>query len=133
MSFNLEELNRKEGEVVRIIYGVENALSAGLYCISMAKETIDLYAEGIGVYSMFHYPEGLKLHREALIRGVRIRVITEITKDNLASVKEGLQYISDVRHTDTITHSFGVSERHYLSNKLQDANPSLTQSIFSNV
>ena len=99
----------------------------------MAKETIDLYEECIGVYSIFHYPEGLKLYREALIRGVRIRVITEITKDNLASVKEGLQYISDVRHMDTITHSFGVSERHYLSQKLQDANPSLTQSIFSNV
>jgi hypothetical protein len=34
---------------------------------------------------------------------------------------------------DTITHSFGVSEKHYLSSKVQFGNPNLTQSIFSNI
>jgi two-component system, OmpR family, sensor histidine kinase VicK len=133
MSFNIEELDRKKGEVVQIIYGAEEASSAALYCISSANETIDLYAEGIGVYTMFHYPETLKRHKEALSRGIRIRVITEITKDNLPSVKEGLQYVSDVRHMDTITHYFGISEKHYLSSKLQYGDPSLSQSIFSNI
>lgn len=132
MSINPEELD-KEKDAIRVIYGAEGAGSLALYCTSSAKETIDLYADGIGVYSMFHYPESLKKHKEALDRGVKIRVITEITKDNLPSIKEGLQYISDIRHMDTITHYFGVSERHYLSSKLQYGNPNLTETIFSNI
>ena len=133
MAFNPEQLDRKKEEVVQIIDGVENAVSAMWYCTSSAKETIDLYAEGTGVYTAFHYPENLKLHKEALDRGVRTRLITEITKDNLPHIKRALPYLSDVRHMDTITHYFGVSERHYLSNKLQYLDPALTQSIFSNV
>lgn len=112
ISINPEELD-KEKDVVQMIHGERNALSVTMYCYSSAQETIDFYTEGIGVHTMFQYPEGLKQHKEALGRGVRIRVITEITKDNLPYVKEGLQYVSDVRHMDTITHSFGVSEKHY--------------------
>lgn len=133
MSFVPEECDKRKEEVVQLINGEDNALSAGFYCASSTKETIDFYCEGISVYSMFHYPEALKMYEELLSRGVRIRVITEITKDNLPSVKEGLQYVSDVRHMDTITHQFAVSEKHYLSNKLQYGNPSVTQSIFSNI
>jgi two-component system, OmpR family, sensor histidine kinase VicK len=133
VSFNAEELENKKVEVVQILYGSENIISALQYCMSSTKETLDLYNEGIGIYSMFQYPELLKLYKKALNEGVRIRVITEITKDNLPYVKEGLQYVSDVRHMDTITHYFGVSEKHYLSSKLQYGNPALTQSIFSNV
>ncbi len=132
MSINPEELD-KEKDVIQAIHGEMNALSATMYCLSSTQETIDLYSESVGVNMMFQYPEGLKKHKETLGRGVRIRVITEITKDNLPYVKEGLQYVSDVRHMDTITHSFGVSEKHYLSSKVQFGNPSLTQSIFSNI
>lgn len=132
MPLSPEELD-KEKDVVKMIHGEKDAVSVTMYCYSSAQETIDFYSEGIGVHSMFQYSENLKKHKEALDRGVRIRVITEITKDNLPYVKEGLQYVSDVRHMDTITHSFGVSEKHYLSSKLQFGNPSLTQSIFSNV
>lgn len=133
MSFAPDEWDRRKEEVVQIIYGEENVVSAGFYCASSTKETIDFYCEGISVYSMFHYPEALKMYKDLLSRAVRIRVITEITKDNLPSVKKGLQYISDVRHMDTITHQFAVSEKHYLANKLQFGDPRVTQSIFSNI
>ena len=132
MSFNPKELDKKK-EAVKLIYGEKDALSAISYCYYSAQETIDFYSEGVGVHSMFQYPESLKKHKEALDRGVRIRVITEVTTDNLPYVKEGLHYVSDVRHMDTITHSFGVSEKHYLSSKLQFGNPQLTQSVFSNI
>lgn len=88
MSINPEELD-KEKDVVQMIHGERNALSVTMYCYSSAQETIDFYTEGIGVHTMFQYPESLKKHKEALGRGVRIRVITEITKDNLPYVKEG--------------------------------------------
>lgn len=132
MSLSPEELG-KDKDVVKMIHGEKDAVSVTMYCYSSAQETIDFYSEGIGVHSMFQYSENLKKHKETLDRGVRIRVITEITKDNLPYIKEGLQYVSEVRHMDTITHSFGVSEKHYLSSKLQFGNPRLTQSIFSNV
>ncbi|HEX6281294.1 MAG TPA: hypothetical protein VFZ67_03630 [Nitrososphaera sp.] len=133
MSFNPEEFDRKK-DVLQMIYGEESVVPANLYCYSSSQKIIDAYSEASGVYVLFHYPEFQKKHKEALSRGVRIRVITEITKDNLPYIKEALQqYISDIRHMDTITHHFAVSEKHYLSCKVVYGNPSLTQCIFSSI
>lgn len=133
MSINPEELD-KEKDVVQMIYGEENVVPANLYCYSSSQKIIDAYSEASGVYVLFHYPEFQKKHKEALSRGVRIRVLTEITKDNLPYIKEALQqYISDIRHMDTITHHFAMSEKHYLSCRVVYGNPNLTQCIFSNV
>ena len=44
-----------------------------------------------------------------------------------------MKYIDDLRHIDNITHTFGVSERHYLSSKVHYENPLLTESLFSNL
>jgi two-component system, OmpR family, sensor histidine kinase VicK len=133
MSINPEELD-KEKDVIQMIYGEENVVPANLYCYSSSQKIIDAYSEASGVYVLFHYPEFQKKHKEALSRGVRIRVLTEITKDNLPYIKEALQqYISDIRHMDTITHHFAISEKHYLSCRVVYGNPNLTQCIFSNV
>lgn len=133
MAFNPEELDRMKN-VIQMIQGEENVVPFNLYCYSSSQKIIDAYSEASGAYVLFHYPEFQKKHREALSRGVRIRVLTEITKDNLPYVKESLQrYISDIRHLDTITHHFAVSEKHFLSCKVVYGNPSLTQCVFSNI
>jgi len=43
-----------------------------------------------------------------------------------------MKYIDDLCHVDNTTHTFGVSERHYLSSKIHE-NSNLTESLFSNV
>ncbi|HYZ60121.1 MAG TPA: hypothetical protein VE544_10740 [Nitrososphaeraceae archaeon] len=133
MGFNPEELDEKK-DVVQMIQGEENVVPLNLYCYSSSQKIIDGYSEASGVFVLFNYPEFQRKHKEALSRGVRIRVLTEITKDNLPYIKGALQrYISDIRHLDTITHHFAVSEKHFLSCKVVYGNPNLTQCIFSNI
>lgn len=133
MSLSPEELD-KEKDVVKMIQGEENVVPLNLYCYSSSQKIIDAYSEASGVNVLFHYPEFQKKNKEALSRGVRIRVLTEITKENLPYIKGALQqYISDIRHLDTITHHFAVSEKHFLSCKVVYGNPNLTQCIFSNI
>jgi hypothetical protein len=133
MGFNPEELDEKK-DVVQIIQGEENVVPLNLYCYSSSQKIIDGYSEASGVFVLFNYPEFQRKHKEALSRGVRIRVLTEITKDNLPYIKGALQrYISDIRHLDTIIHHFAVSEKHFLSCKVVYGNPNLAQCIFSNI
>lgn len=47
-------------------------------------------------------------------RGVQIRFITEITKDNVSAVKENMKF-GELRHLDNIDGNFGVSEHTYFA------------------
>jgi hypothetical protein len=47
-------------------------------------------------------------------RGVRIRYITEITKDNLAYCSEIMNF-AEVRHLDAVKGNFAVSDAEYVS------------------
>jgi two-component system sensor histidine kinase VicK len=48
-------------------------------------------------------------------RGVKTRVITEITKDNLHYCKEHMQVVSEVRHLDGVRGNFAVTDTEYVS------------------
>lgn len=54
-----------------------------------------------------------KGYQDAKNRGVKIRYITEITKDNLAYCKDIMNF-AEVRHLDGLAGNFGVSEKEYL-------------------
>lgn len=47
-------------------------------------------------------------------RGVEIRFITEITRDNISAVKENMKF-GELRHLDGINGNFGVSEHTYFA------------------
>ncbi len=76
---------------------------------SHIKHIADICADSNAPYSHFM----LKPVREAFIqlknRGVRIRFITEITKENLHYSKE-LMKIVELRHLDGIKGNFGISD-----------------------
>ena len=59
------------------------------------------------------YDRFKKSYRKALKRGIRLRAITEVTKDNIFYVKDALQYFSEVRHLDGVAGTFVVSDKHY--------------------
>ena len=54
-----------------------------------------------------------KGYQQAKRKGVKIRYITEITKDNLAYCKE-IMKIAEVRHLNKIVGNFVTSDREYL-------------------
>lgn len=130
--FDNRELNTlKDGfdntEKVEIVHGRDSLFSIATYCMYSTTERIDLYTD-----KRDHRWTPTVMYADAKKRGVKIRVITEITKENLTYCKENMKYIDDLRHIDNITHTFGVSERHYLSSKLNE-DPRLAEGLFSNV
>ncbi|MGN6351134.1 MAG: ATP-binding protein [Candidatus Nitrosocosmicus sp.] len=65
-------------------------------------------------------------------RGVKLRFITEITKENLHYCKELMNYV-DLRHLDLVKGNMAISESEYVAtaNLYGEAKP-VTQTIYSN-
>jgi signal transduction histidine kinase len=69
---------------------------------------------------------------KAHARGVKIRFITEITKDNLPYCKQMME-LGVVRHLDGVQGNFGVSETEYLASATLDKEKVVPLLIYSNV
>jgi two-component system, OmpR family, sensor histidine kinase VicK len=94
-------------EKTEVIYGAENVLNRGLQGIPLAKETIDLCGEGDGPSAIVANEPILKKYIEASKRGVKIRQITEITKNNIHDCKK-LMDCMELRHLDGLHGYFVV-------------------------
>lgn len=61
-------------------------------------------------------------------RGIKTKLLTEVTKDNFSECKELLQIVSEIRHLDRIRGNFAITDTEYVSYAiLEKARPSLTQ------
>jgi two-component system sensor histidine kinase VicK len=65
-------------------------------------------------------------------RGVKIRFITEITKDNLPYCKQMME-LGEMRHLEGVQGNFGVSETEYLASATLDKEKLVPILIYSNV
>jgi len=66
-------------------------------------------------------------------RGVKVRQITEITKENARYCKEQVKNIDELRHLDGVKANFAVSETEYVATStLREAQP-VPEVIYSNV
>jgi signal transduction histidine kinase len=64
-------------------------------------------------------------------RGIKIRWITDITKDNLTNCKDLTQY-AEVRHISSLNGNFGVSEIEYIAAATIDQGQPVPKLIYSN-
>jgi phosphatidylserine/phosphatidylglycerophosphate/cardiolipin synthase-like enzyme len=100
-------------EKTEVMYGAENIVNETLELLSAAKESVDNCIDSTAP-SMFVIPNHpiTKAFRELKERGVRLRFITEITKDNIGYCKE-LMKICDLRHLDEVKGNFGIADGIY--------------------
>jgi signal transduction histidine kinase len=70
-----------------------------------------------------------KACQQAKLKGIKIRYVTEITKDNLSSCKELMKF-SEVRHLDKIVGNFVISEKEYFGQS--SGNNFLSNQIYNN-
>jgi two-component system, OmpR family, sensor histidine kinase VicK len=82
-----------------VIYGAENVVNRASHLISVAKKTVDLCGESAGVSIILANEPVVKEYMEAKDRGVRVRHITEITKENIRDCKK-LMSLMEMRHLD---------------------------------
>jgi two-component system sensor histidine kinase VicK len=117
-----------------VVYRGEEALRASLEVFYGAKSIFcavsDKKAPSLGVK--------VEPYRQAYLgmikRGVKVRAITEITRENIEYCKDliGLGIVSELRHMDGVRGNFAVTDNEYIaSSNLTEASPSL-QIIRSN-
>ena len=100
-------------EKTEVIYGDENIINDTLRIYSILKRSLDICNDSGGP-SMFVIPNHpvTKAYRELKERGIRLRFITEITKDNIVDSRE-LMKKCELRHLDEVKGNFGISDGIY--------------------
>jgi two-component system, OmpR family, sensor histidine kinase VicK len=119
-------------EKTEVSHGPENTTKAVLEFLSNARSALDVCADS----SWPSVAMGVDVYRNALrdvsARGVKLRVVTEITKDNLSYCKD-VRKVGELRHLEGVKGNFGVSEKEYTASATLEEATLLQQVIYSNV
>jgi signal transduction histidine kinase len=83
--------------------------------MSKIRATYDLCLDIIGPSVILETEPIKNAYFELKNRGVKIRMITEVTKDNLHYCKELTQVVSQVRHLDGVKGNFAITDTEYMS------------------
>src|SRR5215469_1099916 len=103
--YNVQTTDRTE-----IIRGSENVIDAALKFISNAKATIDACVDNTRPALAFDIESISKSLADIKVkRGIRVRVLTEITSENISYCKQLAVLVDELQHTDGIKGSFYVS------------------------
>ena len=132
MTKSTEPNEKLYNEGTEVIVGAEEIVIANVKYLSETLHEINTYTDSMGPIIFSKVTEVKNAYANALKRGVKIRLITEITKDNLSHTKERLGYVSELRHMDGISGTFAITDKHYLSNIVAE-NIGSFQCIHSNV
>ncbi len=98
--------------------GIENSEEASLQIISKIKERLDCCYDKNGPALQIGSEPLWNAIAQLKYKGTKLRLITEITKENIAYCKTMMRYF-DVRHMDGVKGNFGISDgEQYLGNML---------------
>ena len=115
-----------------VIYGPDNGIRVVLECFARTQERLDTCCDST-MPSVVDTTIPIKnAGSQAIRRGVKSRVITEITKENVEYCREMIRIGHELRHLDNVKGNFSVSERDYIANAAQSAKAPLPQLIHSN-
>ncbi len=99
-------------EKTEVIYGAEAIVKVNNELWSELKEYADICADKNVPYSYTAIRPVAIAFRQLQARGIRIRIITEITIDNISYCKELLR-LCELRHLDEIKGNFGIGDGVY--------------------
>lgn len=103
----------KETAKTDIIHGVDNVVNALLHLISNTHYKIDSCLDYTRPYLTIEIKKLKDALLDAKTRGVKIRYLTEITKDNLGYCKQIMPLVDELRHLNGIKGNFYLSEKEY--------------------
>ncbi|MGN6346855.1 MAG: ATP-binding protein [Candidatus Nitrosocosmicus sp.] len=103
-----EELKTKDAEKTEILYGSDKIVKRAIDDFHKIKERFDNCTDSTGPSVFFNTPIWKEFVNLAK-RGIKLRFITEITKDNIVYCKE-LMKIAELRHLDGVKGNFGISD-----------------------
>jgi two-component system sensor histidine kinase VicK len=107
--------SNKTSERTEVLYGLENVMNTILQFLSKAN-TINSCGDYKAPSAIIKVEEYRKLLYDLKERGIKLRYITDITKDNVKYCKELINdFAYEIRHIDGIKANFSVSETEYLA------------------
>jgi hypothetical protein len=116
-----------------VLYGADNAVQRGVYFMSNVKKKMDIYFDNRAPSIVIDIERYIKGYRDIRRSGGRIRLLTEITSENIMYCKQLMNLVDELRHIDGIKGGLAVSETEFMATTvLKEATP-LTQVIYSNV
>jgi two-component system, OmpR family, sensor histidine kinase VicK len=125
--------SEEKEEKTEVLYGIENTVSRGIQFMQNAKKSMDLFGDKNGPSVIIDFPYVYKdNYIEAKRRGVKIRFITEITKDNIGYCKELMAIVDEFRHLEGFTGGIAISESEYMTTTVLRQGQLLTQVFYSN-
>lgn len=122
-----------KSEITTVLYGEEAATDSILKFIANANERWDTYVDRTGLSIALNVQPVRKALADAKNKGVKIRAITEITKDNIQCCKEYIEITTDLRHLDGIRGNFAASKSEYIATATLQETTQRLQIIYSNV
>ena len=121
-----------EEEKTELLYGVEAAVGRGVWFMKNVKIGMDLFGEKNGPSIIIEYEVYKNNYIDIIKRGGKIRLITEITKENLHYCKELRKIVTEMRHLEGLIGGIAVSESEYMSTTTLREKQLLTQVFYSN-
>src|ERR671939_2156457 len=126
-------------ERTEVIYGSDNVMNIILQFLSNANKISSCgdYKAPLVVFEIEGYK---KLLSDIKKRGIKLRYVTDITKDNVKYCRDLIEFFAyDIRHLDGIKANFSVSETEYLASAIMSEGQTkgqiipIQQLIYSNV
>ena len=129
-------LHNNNNEKTEVIYGIENIIKRDLQAISTCNQTEDLCTDSKGLAAFLRIEPMRKACYDLKEREVKIRFITEITRENLLYCKEVLNF-AQLQHLEGIKANFGIHDgiEYTASAPLKEGTPApvMPRLIYSNV
>ena len=126
----------QEEEKTQTIYGVERTVSVSLKILAQAKQS-HVSCGDFTLPSIIMTNEPMRnAYLGLLKRGIKTRLITEITENNIAYCKELMNIVYELRHLEGIKVNFSVSESDYAAQAIrqqqEQGRRAISQLIHSN-
>ena len=120
-------------DTMKIIYGVEESVAKGIEFMKNVEKKMDLCYDKNAPSIVLKVKEYKNGYLDVRKRGGKIRIITEITKDNLEYCKELTKIVTEIRHLDNVQGGIAINEKEYMATNVLHESKPLTQVIYSNV
>jgi two-component system, OmpR family, sensor histidine kinase VicK len=121
-------------EKTEVLYGVDNATNALIRIASDANTTLYACIDSSGPPVDIKEIEPIRnAILDAKNRGVKLRYVTEITKDNIHYWKESMKIIDELRHLEGVKGNFTTNGIEHIAIAMLQQDKPVVQVIYSNV
>jgi len=112
--------NKAGTGTIEVLHDTNTIINTYVHILNNAKSRWDYFAD---VRSLSVVPLKFEAIKKAVlkakVRAIRMRLITEITKENISYIKEFMKSV-ELRHLDEVKGNFGVSDTEYIAISITD-------------